>query len=68
MDKKHEACKIIHTDLLPRARFARSAFAAMAEVERANGTGDGTSIFDGMVIAMDDIIASADSVMDLLEP
>jgi len=45
--KSFEACKIIHTNLLPRMQFLRASFAAMAETERDDDAKDGTSLYDG---------------------
>ena len=68
MNKKNfEACKIIHTDLLPRMQFLRASFAAMAETERDDDAKDGTSLYDGAVIALDDMIKVASGLMDMLE-
>ena len=65
MDNKNfEVCKLIHNNLLPRARFLRESFVALAEKEL--GEKD-TSNYDGAVLALDDIIAAASEVMDLLE-
>lgn len=66
-DNAYSACKVLHNNLLPRARFLRESFAALAEQERADESKDGTTLYDGAVIAMDDIIAAASEVMDLLE-
>ena len=68
MSKKNfEACKIIHTNLLPRMQFLRASFAAMAETERDDDEKDGTSLYDGAVIALDDMIKVASGLMDMLE-
>lgn len=65
-DKNHEACKIIHTNLLPRMQFMRASFAAMAENERDDEK-DGTSLYDGAAIALDDMIETVSQVMKLLD-
>jgi len=62
-----EACKIIHTNLLPRLQFLRESFAAMAENERDDDDKDGTSLHDGAVIALDDIIGIASDLISMLE-
>ena len=66
-DKNHDACKIIHTNLLPRMQFLRASFAAMAESERDDDEKDGTSLYDGVVIALDDMIDVTSGLMDMLE-
>jgi hypothetical protein len=66
-DKNFEACNIIHTNLLPRMRFLRESFAAIAETERNDDGKDGTSLYDGAVIALDDMIEVASGLMDMLE-
>ena len=66
-EKKFEACQIIHTNLLPRMQFLRASFAAMAEAERDDDEKDGTSLYDGAVIALDDMIKVASGLMDMLE-
>ena len=66
-DKQHEACTIIHTNLLPRMRFLRASFAAMAEGERDDDAKDGTSLYDGAVIALDDMIGVTSGLLDMLE-
>ena len=68
MDKESlEACKIIHTNLLPRMRFLRESFAAIAETERNDDGKDGTSLYDGAVIALDDMIEVTSELIDMLE-
>ena len=68
MNKKEEsACVLIHNNIMPRLRFLRESFAAMAEREINDDNKDGTSLYDGAVIALDDIIAATDKVMDMLE-
>ena len=66
-DKVFEACGQIHNDILPRLRFLRVSFAAMAEKERADEHGNGLATLDGAVFALDDIIKSVSEVMDTLE-
>lgn len=66
-EKTHEACKIIHANLLPRMQFLRESFAAMAEQERNDDGKDGTSLYDGAVIALDDMIGVASGLIDMLE-
>ena len=65
--KNHEACKILHTNLLPRMRFLRQSFAAMAESEHADDGKDGSSSYDGAVLALDDMIAVTSELIDMLE-
>jgi len=66
-DKNFEACNIIHTNLLPRMRFLRESFAAMAETERNDDEKGGTSLYDGAVIALDDMIEVTSELIDMLE-
>ena len=66
-DKNFEACNIIHTNLLPRMRFLRESYAAMAETERNDDEKDGTSLYDGAVIALDDMMQITSGLMDMLE-
>jgi len=66
-EKNFEACKIIHTNLLPRLQFLRASFAAMAENERDDDEKDGTSLYDGAVIALDDTIDVASGLISMLE-
>ena len=68
MSKKNlEACTIIHTNLLPRMRFLRASFAAMAESQRDDDAKDGVSLYDGAVLALDDMIEVASGLIDTLE-
>jgi hypothetical protein len=64
-DKTIEACKTIHSELLPRARLLRESCAALAEQERMDG--DGISLYDGFVLALDDIIAAALKAMEQMD-
>ena len=66
-DKNFEACKIIHTNLLPRMQFLRASFAAMAEGERDDDAKDGISLYDGAVIALDDMIGVTSGLLHMLE-
>ena len=66
-DNTFEACKVINNELLPRAKFLRDSFCALAEKARMDGADVEAVPYDGAVLAMDDIIATADKVMDLLE-
>lgn len=66
-EKNMEACKIIHTNLLPRMRFLRESLAAMAESERDDDDHDGTSLYDGAVIALDDMIDVTSKLINMLE-
>ena len=66
-EKKLEACTIIHANLLPRMRFLRASFAAMAESEHGDDAKDGISLYDGAVIALDDMIEVASGLIDTLE-
>jgi len=68
MDEKNlEAFEIIHTNLLPRMRFLRASFAAMAEKEHDDDEKDGTPLYDGAVIALDDMIGVTSELMGMLE-
>jgi hypothetical protein len=68
MSKKEEAaCTIIHNNIMPRLRFLRESFSAMAEREIEDDDKDGTSLYDGAVLALDDIIAATGNVMSILE-
>ena len=62
-----DACKMIHVNLMPRLQFLWKSFAAMAEVERDDDEQDGTSLYDGAVIALDDIIGVASELTSMLE-
>ena len=66
-ETNHEACKVIHTNLLPRMQFLWASFAAMAESERDDDEKDGTSLYDGAVIALDDMNEVTPQLMDMLE-
>jgi len=66
-EKSLEACEVIHTNLLPRMQFLRESFAAMAERERGDDDKDGTSLYDGAVIALDDMIGVTSELIDMLE-
>ena len=63
-DKSFEASKLIYNNLLPRLRFLRESFAAIVEKEIQEHD---TSIYEGAVLTLDDIITAATEVMDFLE-
>ena len=65
--KNQKACEIIHVNLMPRMRFLRASLAALAESERDDDDKDGTSLYDGAVIALDDMIDDASELISMLE-
>jgi len=61
-NKNFDACKVIHTNLLPRMKFLRESFAALAETERDDEEKNGDSLYDGAVIALEDMIGFASKI------
>jgi hypothetical protein len=66
-ENSFEATKKIHAEIIPRLRFLQGSFAAMAENKRYDDTTYDTSVYDGAVLALDDVIAAAEQLIDMLE-